>query len=409
MEDLKNRSKSQVLVTFNEAPFITDADSDYYDVEITDSNSWLKKVMNSMRHKWNSFTPAALFSRDSTTDVFLLGEKFENSESTRFKSFNDFSKRLNSILWITYRSNFRPFLLNSGRKMTSDTGWGCTIRVGQMMLLLTLKKHFEVDSDFFTAQEKKVQILKLVEENLLSAPFSIHSIISFGGIRKGPGDQFSPNDICSALIRLQEKFPIPGIVFVLCLDYQINQLEIYSKACQVPESLVKSCRNSLPLYGSPGTNELHWKKSIFLMVPLMLGLKNIEEKFVETLKFFVSLRFTTGVIVDKSGSALFMVGFSGNLAITLDPHVVKRANRNLDELKKREGETRSEYVALVNLKELGPSVAVGFYLRDEIDFAEFVEVLAGNNEVVQGLVVLAAGDENEQVFGESDEEDFMVL
>lgn len=41
-------------------------------------------------------------------------------------------------MWITYRKDF-PELVES--KHISDTGWGCMIRVGQMLLASALKKY----------------------------------------------------------------------------------------------------------------------------------------------------------------------------------------------------------------------------------------------------------------------------
>ena len=401
MEEFKLISETS---PYTEPPFIPDSQAIYYDYDIQESSSWLKKVMNSMRHKWNSDLPSILFDRDIKEDVVLLGEVFLNTQESKQDSFKNFLNKLQRIPWVTYRNSFRPLMQKSGKKLTSDSGWGCTIRAGQMMLLVCLSKHFQDKGT-----DQRVQLLKLIEENLLSAPFSIHNIITYGGLNKSPGQHFSPSDVCEAMIKIQKNFPITGIVFILCIDYNVNQLEIYSKACEVNENCVKSCRNSLPLYGNVGISQLCWKKSIYLMVPLMLGVKSIDEKYVKALKFFIGLRFTTGIIVDKTGSALFMVGFSGNKAITLDPHVVKKANKNLEELKSRTQETVSQQVALVDLKELGPSVAVGFYLRDERDLAEFIETVASHDELVQGLIVFGTEKEEDLFEPGSDDEDFVVL
>lgn len=51
---------------------------------------------------------------------------------------------IKETIWITYRSNF-PELMESNH--ISDTGWGCMIRVGQMLLASALRRyqlnHFE--------------------------------------------------------------------------------------------------------------------------------------------------------------------------------------------------------------------------------------------------------------------------
>ena len=57
----------------------------------------------------------------------------------------DFYERFSRLIWITYRSGFKPLLIEklevSGKKvkhLTSDCNWGCTIRAGQMLIANSL-------------------------------------------------------------------------------------------------------------------------------------------------------------------------------------------------------------------------------------------------------------------------------
>lgn len=59
----------------------------------------------------------------------------------------EFYDLLRKLIWITYRSGFRPLLIEklelNGKKvkhLTSDCNWGCTIRAGQMLLANTLSR-----------------------------------------------------------------------------------------------------------------------------------------------------------------------------------------------------------------------------------------------------------------------------
>lgn len=48
------------------------------------------------------------------------------------------------IIWFSYRKNFFPSVI---KNLTSDSGWGCMIRTGQMMLMTVLKRL--IDEPFF--------------------------------------------------------------------------------------------------------------------------------------------------------------------------------------------------------------------------------------------------------------------
>lgn len=65
---------------------------------------------------------------DSWSESFLLGEKYDFTDEGRQAR----ELRLASIPYFCYRHGFLPIVSSSGKELTSDIGWGCMHRSGQM-------------------------------------------------------------------------------------------------------------------------------------------------------------------------------------------------------------------------------------------------------------------------------------
>lgn len=107
-----------------------------------------------------------------------------------------------SRIWCTYRRGFVPL---GESQLTSDRGWGCTLRCGQMVLaqsLITL----HVGRDWFWTPETKdptyLKIISRFEDNRKSL-YSIHQIALMGNSEeKKVGEWFGPNTVAQVLKKL---------------------------------------------------------------------------------------------------------------------------------------------------------------------------------------------------------------
>lgn len=114
--------------------------------------------------------------------------------------------------------------------MTTDAGWGCTIRAGQMMLLNTLKRHYSYEDNF--------SLLETIQENLMTAPFSVHKITEIGAeFDKNPGDWYSPSTICHSIEKLTKIREISGFKAKVFMDSIIYIDQILKEVLNEPIDL----------------------------------------------------------------------------------------------------------------------------------------------------------------------------
>jgi cysteine protease ATG4 len=381
------RPDPDCLIQSSVLPIIPDAQAQYYQFEIAnDKKSWLNKLTNNFRYILKNTSNIEDLFINSYNPVVLLGEVFENSQ-LKNKSYQEFKKSFYSIIWVTYRSHFRPIInQTTGKQYTSDVGWGCTIRVGQMLLLNTLKKHLKLAPDSYH------EILKTIEENLISAPYSIHNIIQLGGQNKQAGDWYSPGDVSNCIKKLSKICPINNFKVLVAMDFTIYKDQLYACACNESLEYVQSvcglhsaflcdeCR--VPV------KDIIWTNGVLICIPLMLGTKRIQSDYYESLKYFLRLSSCVGIIGEKPSSALYIVGYNEDNVILLDPHVVRKACSSLDDFKNRIGEYFPSDFITTKIKDLGSSMSLGFYFRNSEEFSLFEQDLQSNSELVRRLILV---------------------
>ncbi|XP_035828823.1 cysteine protease ATG4B [Aplysia californica] len=325
--------------------------------------------------------------------VFILGEVY-SAEYDREELKDDIKSRI----WVTYRRNFQNI---GGMGPSSDQGWGCMLRCGQMMLAQALVLRHLGRSwrwDPLRTDETYWKLLRMFEDKKTST-YSIHQIAAMGEAEgKSVGQWFGPNTIAQVLKRICVYDNWSDIAIHVALDNVVVIDEIRNlcksprpqmmngDSVDLPEGAIFSqFVNDVPRSGGPSSTassgqgraghqqaSLSWRP-LLLMIPLRLGLTEINPIYFDALKKCFTLPQSVGIIGGKPNHAHWFIGYFGKELIYLDPHTTQP----VVDLEDR-SQTDSSYhcctpPSRMGFHKLDPSIALGFYCGTEKDFEDLCD------------------------------------
>jgi len=137
---------------------------------------------------------------------------------------------------MTYRKNFPSI---GETTLTSDRGWGCMIRAGQMMMAKTLLlRHLGPDWHWESSARNQayLQILSLFGDTP-AAPLSLHQIAESGAsLGKPVGSWLGPNTVAQAFKRiLSTASTALDLELVISMDSTVIRSEI-KRSCLASSS-----------------------------------------------------------------------------------------------------------------------------------------------------------------------------
>lgn len=307
---------------------------------------------------------------------------------------------IRSKIWITYRKNFPP--IDGNLRYTTDRGFGCMIRCGQMVLANALL-YKSLGRDWHwqpTAIEANpeiyIKILKLFQDKEESL-YSIHNIVQSGQNEgKSIGEWFGPNTIAQALKRIalaksQDNKP-NDIELLISIDAALDNVvvvdEIKSRfRYNSSNSDAEGDGSKLPDEGSNSNTVTRktgqWLPGV-LFIQLRLGLTKINPLYFDALRHTFKFKNSLGIIGGRPNHALYLIGFTGDDVMYLDPHNTQQFI-DLDSQNATDGQPEDDLKALpldstyhycdwpemMNIDRLDPSLALCFYFQDEQDFDDW--------------------------------------
>ncbi|KAH8310237.1 hypothetical protein KR044_000157 [Drosophila immigrans] len=329
------------------------------------------------------------------------------AESPWEEGIEGFRRDFYSRIWMTYR---REFPTMNGSNYTSDCGWGCMLRSGQMLLAQGLICHFlgrswryDSDSQLHSTYEDNMhkKIIKWFgDSSSKSSPFSIHALVRLGEqLGKKPGDWYGPASVSYLLkhaleLAAQENADFDNICVYVAKDCTSKlttkfhiQLLLISRAfavymqdveelCSIPEPAPKP---NVPWQQTKRGNnnashkpdQQHWK-SLIVLIPLRLGTDKLNPVYAHCLKLLLSTEHCLGIIGGKPKHSLYFVGFQEDKLIHLDPHYCQEmVDVNQETFSMHSFHCKSP--RKLKSSKMDPSCCIGFYCATKTDFDSFVE------------------------------------
>eukprot|EP00053_Salpingoeca_punica_P024959 m.15282 g.15282 ORF g.15282 m.15282 type:complete len:440 (+) comp7351_c0_seq2:805-2124(+) len=241
-----------------------------------------------------------------TAAAMLVPPDDNSSEPLHMRAFNC---DVYSRFFFPYRQGF-PQINQSD--YTTDIGWGCLFRAGQMMLahaLCVLKmtrdwRYIEPDRQLDTHRS----ILRLFDDQLAyHCPFSIHHLINhLVDDKVKPGDWLSPSQICRALTRAinertDREDDLNGLRAVCTRDAEVVKSEIELE---------------ISLSGKP------WCP-VIIFIPLRLGIRDISPVYELILRSLFTTKQFIGFVGGRPRQSLYFIGCQGPDFLGLDPHICR--------------------------------------------------------------------------------------
>ncbi|XP_001993206.2 cysteine protease ATG4B [Drosophila grimshawi] len=286
-------------------------------------------------------------------NVWLLGKRYN-----AIQELEVIRRDIQSRLWCTYRHGFVPL---GEVQLTTDKGWGCMLRCGQMVLAQALIELHLGRDWFWTPDCRDTTYLKIVNrfEDTRKSFYSIHQIALMGESQnKAVGEWLGPNTVAQILKILVRFDDWSSLNVHVAMDSTVVLDDIFT-LCQEP-------------------SESAWKP-LLLIVPLRLGISDINPIYVPALKRCLELNSSCGMIGGRPNQALYFLGYVDDEVLYLDPHTTQRAGAVAQKTTAAEQELdesyHQKYAARLSFAAMDPSLAVCFLCKTRDSFNELLQQL----------------------------------
>ena len=330
-------------------------------------------------------------------EITLFNKKYKKEQSQKLQYTFD------KIIYFCYRKNTYPFKSRSNGILTWDSGWGCMIRCGQMIMARGIYKYLK--SKKFSTQKAISETIKyfldipysehnipLIFSSVLSTetninnneilkilpPFSAQMHCLIGKFyNKYGGEWFSDVNIC-------QNFRDINTIFNLFPELSI----IHSITDFNLEYVLNECFTLLNNENIDKNNYIfNWNNKKYLMkkcglyfISVRLGINKVTNEYYDSLKKLFECKECIGIIGGETNLAHYFIGYNGkgNL-LYLDPHITRDAIKELND-DSIINDCLSKNIHEISLDDISTALSIGFLFRNINEFEDLIQFMEKYNK-----------------------------
>lgn len=314
--------------------------------------------------------------------------------------FDGFKKDFVTKIWMTYRrdwndvmqsdmkslsplGNFSMGSSNNTVAYTSDCGWGCMIRSGQMLLAQALVVHFlgrgwryDPDTQLYSTTEDHIHrkiIRWFGDQRSKNSPFSIHKMVELGKKNgKRIGEWYGPGSVAHVIkeavkVASKENIDLASLHVYVATDCTVYNQDILDECYSQEGQAVPWQKNQSP---SKRTKVITTWKNLILLIPLRLGQDKLNPIYGDCIKAMLSLEWCIGIIGGRPKHSLYFIGYQDDKLIHLDPHYCQdNVDVNIENFPLNSFHCRS--ARKMKISKMDPSCCLGFYIPSRTEYERF--------------------------------------